>query len=109
MMFTKIFTDLRNRTHVLLLGGLCVVGAFAVGVETAGDVQPIAPIGAKFIVESGDVDGNGVVNLKDIERILEIIQEYAIPSPQELKADPNGDGRFTIDDALSILHTISDP
>lgn len=89
------------------LGFLCLVGSFAVGVETAGEVEPIGATNALSVVEVGDVDGSGVVDLQDVIQILEVTQGYREAKPHELQADPTGDGRLTVDDALQILQDIA--
>ncbi|MDD5623749.1 MAG: hypothetical protein PHI23_03500 [Candidatus Peribacteraceae bacterium] len=92
---------------MLGLGAMCVVASFAVGIRTAGEVQPITLIEAGSTAQQGDMDGSGSIDLQDVISILEIAQGYHTPSPRELLADPNGDGQLTVDDALRLLRQIS--
>lgn len=99
--------------RILSFGALCVIGSFVLGVQTAGDVQPFARSEAESIEAmgesdlAGDIDGNGVVAVEDVIRILEIVQGYTDPTVRELSRDPNGDGRLEVSDALRILRTLS--
>jgi len=77
-----------------------------VGIQTAGEVQPIALIEAGSPVSTGDMDGNGIVTAQDAVVILEIVRGYQTATPEQLLSDPNGDGALTIDDALHILRTL---
>ena len=106
-MYTKFFSlfSRRNR-RVMVLGVVCVVSSFAVGIQSVGEVQPVALIEAGSIQEAGDVDGSGSVDVRDAIRILEVAQGFSQPTPAELKADPNGDGQLTVEDALRILKTL---
>ena len=88
------------------MGTATVVSAFLIGIETAGDVHPIALMEAGNGEIHGDINGNGTLDLGDAIAILEIVQGYRDPTPQELRADPNGDGLLTVDDALRILATL---
>lgn len=89
-----------------VLAVLCVTGSFAVGVQTAGDVQTIAPTEAHEEGLPGDMNSDRVVNAEDIAIILEIAKGYRDPLPAMLRNDPNGDGRLDLDDALRLLHDI---
>jgi hypothetical protein len=92
---------------VLLVGCALIVSAFAVGVQTAGDIQPIALIEAGSNELPGDLDGSGIVDLQDAILILEIAQGYRELQPEHLRRDPSGDGVLTVDDALRILHSLT--
>lgn len=106
-MKTNIFSRLPHRTaSMLILGALCVVGSFAVGIRTAGDVRTISPLAAETIELSGDIDGNGQIDLNDVIGILEVAQGYREPTPGELRVDPNNDGVLSIDDALRLLYEL---
>lgn len=91
---------------VLTLGVFCIVGSFAVGIRTAGDVRTISPLSAETPILAGDMDGNGTVDTTDVAMILEVAQGYREPTIAELRADPNGDGVISVDDALALLHTL---
>ncbi|MBI3336049.1 hypothetical protein HYZ98_00595 [Candidatus Peregrinibacteria bacterium] len=96
----------RRTVSILTLGMLCVVGSFAVGIRTAGDVRTISPLSAETLELPGDIDDNGKIDYVDVIRILEIAQGYREPTPRELHADPNGDGVLTVDDAIALLHEL---
>ncbi len=93
--------------RVFLLSSLSVVGAFSLGIQTAGEVQPITLIEAGSIQQAGDVDGSGFVDIQDVISILEVAQGYQPATPEQLRSDPNGDGILTVDDALRILTTLT--
>ena len=103
---TQPARSLSAYVSMVILGVLSISGSFAVGVQTAGDVQTIAPSRAGEEV-SGDMNGNGRVDEEDIKIILEIAKGYRDPTPAQLRNDPNADGRLTIDDALRLLHDLS--
>lgn len=89
-----------------------MVGSFVVGIQTAGEVHPFQTSQAISIEEAaygtpGDVDGNGRIDLQDVIDILEVTQGYQTVSPLQLKADPNGDNRLTVEDALRLLRTLA--
>lgn len=96
----------RQVLRALLFGGLCLAASFAIGIQTAGEVQPIALIEAGSPVSAGDMDGNGIVTVQDAIAILEIVRGYRTATPEQLLSDPNGDGVLTMDDALRILRTL---
>lgn len=92
--------------RTVILGAICLVGSFALGVETAGEVQTIASLQAGSIQERGDINGNGIVDLQDVITILEVVQGYKEVDPKTLQGDPTHDGHLTVDDALRLLHDI---
>lgn len=88
--------------------GLVTVGvAFIMGLRTSDSVRTIASIEAGTALGDGDFDGNGTLEIEDAIRALEIVHGYAEPTPNDLRADPNGDGIVTIDDALHILQALA--
>ena len=97
----------RRNAKLLGLSLFCLVSSFAVGIQTAGDVHPFTIIEAGGLLQPGDVDENGTVDIHDAIRILEFSQGYEIPSSEALRADPNGDGQFTVDDAIRILSRLA--
>lgn len=99
--------SLSSYVSMVILGLLCVSGSFAVGVQTAGDVQTVAPTEATGTEVTGDMNGNGLVDEEDVTIILEIAKGYRDATPEQLRVDPNGDGRLTIDDALRLLHDLA--
>lgn len=92
---------------MLAIGAACLVSSFVLGLQTAGDVAPVSLIEAGGLSLSGDVDGSGVVDLRDVTLILEVAQGYVEPTADQLAADPNSDGALTVDDALRILANLS--
>ena len=101
----SIFT--RQNLHIFSLGALAIVGSFSLGIQSVGEVQPIALIEAGSIQLPGDVDGSGEVTVQDAISILEVAKGYAVATPEQLKADPNRDGVLTVDDAIRILKDLS--
>ena len=99
----------RQRTiGMAALGLLCMISAFGLGIHSAGDVRTIAPLEANGIIQQGDVNLDGVVNMNDVILILATVQgEAPAPTAQQLQADPDGDGHFTVKDALSLLRRLS--
>ncbi len=99
--------QLRRRSAVIALGMLCVITSFSMGVRTAGEVHTVDSLEAANVeTGSGDMDANGTVDASDAVIVLEIVREYRTAQPQHYKADPNRDGRITVDDALHILHSL---
>lgn len=105
-MHTKFRTFQAKHLQIVLLGILCMSGSFAIGIRTAGDVQTIEQSMAGSVA-AGDINGDSAVDLHDVISILEITQGYQVASPQELLADPNGDGNLTVDDALRLLRDLA--
>ena len=89
-----------------MLGIACVTGAFALGIQSAGDVRTVASLVAGTPLGDGDFTGDGVTDTSDVIRVLEIVRGFREASPEDFRADPNGDGLLTIDDALSLLHDL---
>jgi len=96
----------RQYLRALLFGAICVAAALVIGIQSAGDVKPIALIEAGSENRVGDLTGDGVVDVQDAIQILEVVQGYKAPTPEQLLADPNEDGQLTVDDALRILRTL---
>ena len=92
--------------QLIALTVLCVAGSFTLGIKTAGDVKTITPSEALGTRLTGDINADGVLTMRDVIDILEIVRGYRQASLSELLADPNGDGQLTIDDALRILHDL---
>lgn len=105
----------RHTLRTLALGTFCAVGAFAVGIETAGDVHPFAKSEAAiqevvngFGHVQGDADGNGAMDANDAYIVFHAIEELNTPSEDEtFRGDMDGDGRLTSDDLNSILRLLS--
>lgn len=96
-----------STVSIMILGLLTVTGSFAVGIQTAGDVTTVPGLEASSPLVAGDLNGNGRIDTLDALIILEVVQGYREPSAQELRADPNGDGELTIEDATSVLEDVS--
>ena len=103
----------RTNTHVrrtlLTLAPLALVVAvasFGAGIQTAGNLRTIEWSSATNGVR-GDMNADGAVDEKDVIAILEIAQGYRTATPQELDADPNGNGVIAVDDAIRVLRTLS--
>lgn len=92
------------RTQIIAIGTLCVTASFALGIQSAGDVETVMPLQASTAQTVGDVTGDGVADARDAAMILEIALGYRDAEPAQLKADPDGDGELTVEDALLILH-----
>jgi hypothetical protein len=95
--------------NVLTVGVLAVASiatSFAIGMQTAGDVQPFTLIEAGGNMLPGDINNDLAVNLDDVILTLEMTAGYTPVTPEAYENDPNQDGRLTIDDALSILRTL---
>ncbi len=88
----------------LVLG--CMSVAFAVGIQTAGDVHPLVEPTRAGIRLSGDMDGNDMVTPADARLALEIARGYRNATPEELEADTNQDFRITIEDVAAILEIV---
>lgn len=92
---------------LVFLSIVSVVSSFALGIRTAGDVETVAPLQAEDMRMAGDLDGDLHVDVRDVLIVLEIAQGYSEATPDELLADPNGDGRLTIDDAMRMLRDLA--
>ena len=108
---------LQKKSYALSFGAMCVMLSFMLGVQTAGEIHPFDTSEAGEIAEEviiheratvpGDMNGNDALDTEDVIIALEIIQEYRTPTLAQLKADPNGDARLTIDDALRMLRSLN--
>ncbi|MBI2117422.1 hypothetical protein HYT95_00850 [Candidatus Peregrinibacteria bacterium] len=93
--------------RVAVLGSLCVVASFALGIHTAGDIAPIASLQADGPAREGDINDDGTVNVQDVIEILEIVRGDRQATAHHLRVDPNADGQLTIDDAIHLLQTLA--
>ena len=98
-MYIKYPHAIRRRITIITLGAASILSSLYIGVQSAGNVQPVT------LIEAGTIPT--MHSLDDVIRILEITQGYRIETPEDIQADPNGDGRITVDDALRILSTLS--
>ena len=102
-------THTTARRTILTLAPLALfvaVASFGAGMQTAGDLRTIEWSSATD-APRGDVNGDGTVDETDVIAILEIAQGYRTATPKELHADPNGDGKLAVDDAIRVLRTLS--
>jgi hypothetical protein len=99
-----------KHTPAIVLGLLCIVSAFSLGIETAGDMATVETIEAAepaVITIAGDLDGNGIVTAKDAMIAVDTIRSGREAPSDVLAADPSGDSHLTIDDVLFILRHAS--
>lgn len=98
------------------LGLFCAVGAFAMGIETAGDVHPFATSEAALqetmttdaVTPQGDVNGNGVIDADDSFLVYQFVQGLETPGADQIRrGDTDGDGRLTTIDLGEILRRLS--
>jgi hypothetical protein len=107
-MQTKKFTR-QTFVHVLL-GSACAIGAFAVGLESAGHVDPFdrSQAALSTSINGGDVNADGRTDAQDAEIILEVAQgERTVTADDIRRGDVDGDGQLTMNDAIRILHSLS--
>ena len=101
--------------RTVALGAFCALGAFAVGIETAGDVRPFVTSEAaieQFSVETGpllgDANGDGILDPSDAFVVLQASEGIIVPTQDEvLRGDMDGDGRLTRLDLSDILRILS--
>ncbi len=97
----------KKSLRTIAIVGSSMTVAFILGVRTAGDVQPVVgETRAGGAVILGDLNGNGIVDIDDAKKALELVKGLRTPLPQELAADPDQNFTITIDDVLSILNSI---
>lgn len=96
----------KSMRSILIVAGSMSV-AFAIGIETAGDVQPvILPTRADANVLAGDFNASGYLDLEDVKIALELADGLRTPTPSELAADPNRDYQITTVDAMTVLEQL---
>jgi len=94
--------------QVLVIALLCMSASFGVGVKTTGDVQTVDHLQAEETARvTGDMNGDGKVDLLDVIEILEIARGYKAETAEHRRVEPNGDGAVTVDDAIKLLHDLS--
>ncbi len=97
----SIFGKKSLRTVSIVVSSVTV--AFIVGIQTAGDFQPVASTQADGTLIAGDFNINGHIDVQDARIALELATGYRTPTPEELAADPNRDYDITTEDVLAIL------
>ena len=101
----SLFTRKSLRTILIVVGSMSF--AFALGIQTAGDFQPVVnETKAGNAVLEGDFNGNGALDINDVHIALELAQNFRTPTPAELAADPNQDFHITIEDAMMIVEKL---
>ena len=112
----KKYQFLTARTlQVLGLGTLCAIGAFGLGIETAGDVHPFAKSEAAleaFLTPGtearGDVNGNGMLDSEDAYLLYQFTQNLETPTPAQMRAgDTDRDLQLTGKDLGYVLRQLS--
>ncbi len=101
--------------RTLALGTFCAMGAFAVGIETAGDVHPFSKSEAaiqEIMTDEtpiqGDANGNGTLDADDAYIVLQASDRQIIATEEEvLRGDMDGDGILTRRDLTIILRLLS--
>lgn len=101
-------TRLHRLLPVLLMVALGVPFSFGVGMRLSGNVQTVSPAGASDVLR-GDMDESGTVDQLDVEIILKIAQGQRVATPHQLRADPNQDGKLTVEDAQRLLRELPSP
>lgn len=97
----------RKSLRTIGIVGASMAVAFILGIQTAGDIQPVVkPTEAGNAVVDGDLNGNGVLDIGDARAAIEIALGYRTVTPEELAADPNHDLTVTIEDALAIIDAL---
>ena len=95
---------------------LCSLGAFALGIETAGDVHPFTRSEAALeeihqpllAPVQGDANGNGILDPNDASIILQVAEGLEPSSPDLIRrGDTDGDLQLTTKDALRVLYELS--
>ena len=117
---TTFIGKLRNMRTLqsIALGTVCSALAFAVGMETAGEVHPFATSEAAvehtdapaqpYAAVQGDIDHDGELTAKDALRILDYAAGWDTPSVEDIKAgDADGDGKLTNKDLQRVLRAVS--
>lgn len=102
---TKKLLKQQNQLRLILVGTLCMLTAFTVGLQSNTSITATLNA-ADTPVQSGDINADDIVDISDVIWILEAQQGYRTVNPQTLKADPDKDGKLTIDDALLILRQL---
>lgn len=95
----------RRLLAIVPLGLLAVVASFSLGMETAGTLRTIEWSSATDGL-LGDMNGDNTVDERDVIVMLELSQGYRSATPDELAADPNGNGVIGVDDALRVLRSM---
>ncbi len=108
---------LKGKTlQTISLGTLCAVGAFAMGIETAGDVHPFARSQAALETVmmgdggnvKGDIDGDGVLTATDAWVMMQIAEGWESATVKQIEnGDTDGDQRITDKDLGHVLFELS--
>lgn len=90
---------------ILAIAALSVMASFGLGMKLSGDVQTVDTTKASDVL-AGDMDDSGTVDRRDVEIMMEIANGTRTATPKQLSADPNQDGKITLDDALRVLREL---
>ncbi len=117
---TTLIQKFRNMRMLqsIALGTMCSALAFAVGMETAGEVHPFATSEAAvehtvtpaqpYAAVQGDIDHDGELTAKDAMRILDFAAGWDTPTTEEVAAgDADGDFHITLKDVERVLRAVS--
>ena len=106
----------RGARH-LAFGAMCAVAAFAIGLETAGDVRPFeatqaalqeGPDGQGHAPLKGDMDLDGELEVEDAMMLLAYVDGLETPSADDIRlGDADGDFRLSTKDVMRVLHALS--
>lgn len=105
----KTHTTPKNSRNILTFSVLAVgfiATSFALGTQTSSTVQPFTLIEAGGNTVTGDLNNDGETNNADVILALEMVAGYKPVTPEAYEADPNHDGRITIDDAIELLRSL---
>ncbi len=100
----SLFGKTSLKTMIIIVSSMAT--AFTIGIQTAGEFQPVASTEADGTQQSGDFNANGFLDVQDARIALELASGYRTPTPEELSADPNRDFSVTADDVFTILERL---
>ncbi len=101
------FFGKKSMKTIAIVGSSMTV-AFILGIQTAGDVQPIVgEIRAGGTVLLGDMNGNSTIDPDDARIAIELTKGLRTPTPEELAADPDQNFVITIEDVSAILDSMT--
>ncbi len=112
----RVATPLPRVLQSVAFGAMCMLAAFGIGMQTAGDVHTFDTSEAATQVSppsdiailKGDVDGDGKMDATDAMAILSFADALEIPTTEQIRrADLDGDGRVTTKDVMRALHALS--
>ncbi len=92
-------------------GGLCAIVAFAIGMQTSGNVHTLeqtqAALTGPVTALQGDMDRDGVLTVADAEYLLERAAGLEAVTPQDIRTgDLDKDFLITDKDVLRLLRSL---